>query len=159
MTVVVKPNAGALWAAEVNAFGPYCQLSSSLFSHCSPTSSDQPYSPVHLFVIVLSSYCHCNVLLHLATNLWTNNPTTALHLVNTEPEQWPMGDTLIQASDIDFVIFRTPFTLPLLYPLDLLHHTFKLCHRSHGWRPVINNTLSMGSIRRVHHFCYSNVLP
>ena len=123
MTVVVKPNAGALWAAEVNAFEPYCQLSSSLFSHCSPTNSDQPLSTYlslyccHI-VIILSSYCHDIVivyclwivfvmwfvchrmvmvvspLLHLAINLKTSNPTNALHLVNTKPEQLPMGDTL-----------------------------------------------------------------
>ena len=77
-----------------------------------------------------------------------------------------MSDKLIQASNADFVILRTPLTSPLLFPLVLslwplppfIHYSFKLCHRSHGWRPLINNTLSMWPIRRVHHFCYRNVL-
>ena len=70
-----------------------------------------------------------------------DNPTTALQLV----------------------LFSGHLLLCLCYShwsfhYDLCHHTFKLCHRSHGKRPLINNTLSMRPIRRVHHFCYRNVL-
>ena len=70
-----------------------------------------------------------------------DNPTTALQLV----------------------LFSGHLLLCLCYShwsfhYDLCHHAFKLCHRSHGKRPLINNTLSMRPMRRVHNSCYSNVL-